>query len=87
MGHALALDPRTWPREDVPGLGLIDEDVDLLRGGVCDIPAQGLIGLIRILISTSCNFFSGSPSLKTPNLSVLGLERWVTDREVLPGCA
>jgi hypothetical protein len=32
MAHVLALDPRTWPREDVPGLGLIDEDVDLLRG-------------------------------------------------------
>jgi hypothetical protein len=29
----------------------------------CDILAQGLIGLIRILIPTSCNFFSGSPSL------------------------
>jgi hypothetical protein len=51
----------------------------------CDIPAQGLIGLIRILIPTSCNFFSGSASLKTPKLSVLGFERWVTDREVLPG--
>jgi hypothetical protein len=57
------------------------------EGGVCDIPTQGLIGLIRILISTSCNFFYGSPSLKTPKLSVLGLERWVSDREVLPGCA
>jgi hypothetical protein len=32
MADALALDPRTWPREDVLGLGLIDEDVDLLRG-------------------------------------------------------
>jgi hypothetical protein len=32
MAHALALDPRAWPREDVHGLGLIDEDVDLLRG-------------------------------------------------------
>jgi hypothetical protein len=32
MAHVLALDPRTWPRADVPGLGLIDEDVDLLRG-------------------------------------------------------
>jgi len=32
MAHALALDARTWPRGDVPGLGLIDEDVDLLRG-------------------------------------------------------
>jgi hypothetical protein len=53
----------------------------------CDIPTQGLIGLIRILIPTSCNFFSRIPSLKTPKLSVIGLERWVTDREVLPGCA
>jgi hypothetical protein len=86
MAHALTLDPRTWARDDVSGLGLIDEDVDLLRGGVCDIPAQGLIGLIRILKPTSCNFFSGTPSLKTPKLSVLGLERWVTDRKVLPGC-
>ncbi|TVU00901.1 hypothetical protein EJB05_53632, partial [Eragrostis curvula] len=32
MAHALALDARTWPRGDVPGLGLMDEDVDLLRG-------------------------------------------------------
>jgi hypothetical protein len=32
MAYALALDPQTWPREDVLGLGLIDEDVDLLRG-------------------------------------------------------
>ncbi|TVT98138.1 hypothetical protein EJB05_56570, partial [Eragrostis curvula] len=32
MAHGLALDARTWPRGDVPGLGLIDEDVDLLRG-------------------------------------------------------
>ena len=87
MAHAPALDARTWPRGDVPGLGLIDEDVDLLRGGECNTPAQGLIGLIRILIPTSCNFFSGSPFERTPRLSVLGPERWVTDREVLPGCA
>jgi hypothetical protein len=33
-----------------------------VRFRVCDIPAQGLIGLIRILISTNCNFFSRSPS-------------------------
>ena len=32
MAHALALGTRTWPREDVPGLGLTDEDVGLLRG-------------------------------------------------------
>jgi hypothetical protein len=32
MAHTLALDIRTWPTEDVPSLGLIDEDVGLLRG-------------------------------------------------------
>jgi hypothetical protein len=32
MAHALALDTQTWPRENVPGLGLTDEDVGLLRG-------------------------------------------------------
>ena len=31
MEHALALDTRAWPRGDVPGLGLTDEDVGLLR--------------------------------------------------------
>jgi hypothetical protein len=42
------LDVQTWPRGDVPGLGLTDEDVSLLRGGVdCDILTQGLIGLIK----------------------------------------
>jgi hypothetical protein len=85
--HAPSVDPRTWSREDVPGLGLINEDTDILRVGVCDILAQGLIGLIRILIPISCNFFSGSPSPKTPKLSVLDVEQWVTDREVLLGCA
>jgi hypothetical protein len=34
-----------------------------MRDG-CDIPAQALIGLIRILIPISCNFFSESPSQK-----------------------
>jgi hypothetical protein len=32
MAHALTLDTRTWPRGDVPSLGLTDEDVGLLRG-------------------------------------------------------
>ena len=32
MAHALALDTRKRPRGDVPGLGLTDEDVGLLRG-------------------------------------------------------
>jgi hypothetical protein len=41
------LDVQTWPRGDVPSLGLTDEDVDLLKGVDCDILAQGLIGLIE----------------------------------------
>jgi hypothetical protein len=28
------LDVRTWPRGDVPGLGLTDRDVSLLRGWI-----------------------------------------------------
>jgi len=31
MVHALALDVQTWPRGDVFGLGLTNEDVSLLR--------------------------------------------------------
>jgi hypothetical protein len=41
------LDVQTWPRGDVPDLGLTDEDVGLLRGVDCDILAQDLIGLIE----------------------------------------
>jgi hypothetical protein len=29
----LVLDVQTWPRRDVPGLGLTDRHVGLLRGG------------------------------------------------------
>jgi hypothetical protein len=32
MAYTLALDTQTRPREDVPGLGLTDEDIGLLRG-------------------------------------------------------
>jgi hypothetical protein len=49
-----ALDIPTWPRGEVPGLGLTDEDVGLLRGWTViswplgwDILAQGLIELIE----------------------------------------
>jgi hypothetical protein len=76
MAHELVLDPQTWPIEDVPRMGLMDEDVDLLKlGCVYDILAQGIKGLIRILIPISCNFFSGTPSPETPKLSVLDLEQ------------
>jgi hypothetical protein len=33
------LDTQTWPRKEVPGLGLTDEGVDLLSGVDCDILA------------------------------------------------
>jgi hypothetical protein len=36
----------------------------------------GLNRINRILISTSCNFFSGSSSEKNSRLSVLGLEQY-----------
>jgi hypothetical protein len=45
--HMSVLNVQTWPRGDVPGLGLTDEEVGLLRGVDCDILAQGLIGLIE----------------------------------------
>jgi hypothetical protein len=32
-GHMTTLDTQTWLRGEVPGLGLTDEDVGLLRGG------------------------------------------------------
>jgi hypothetical protein len=32
--HIPVLEVRTWPRGDVPGLGLTDEDVGLLRGWI-----------------------------------------------------
>jgi hypothetical protein len=34
--HMPVLDVRMWPRRDVPGLGLTDGDVGLLRGVDCD---------------------------------------------------
>jgi hypothetical protein len=30
--HMMTLDTQTWPTVEVPGLGLIDENIDLLRG-------------------------------------------------------
>jgi hypothetical protein len=41
--HMSVLYVRTWTRDDVPGLGLTNEDVGFLRGVDCDILTQGLI--------------------------------------------
>jgi hypothetical protein len=32
--HMMTLDTQTWPRGEVPGLELTNEDVGLLRGGL-----------------------------------------------------
>jgi hypothetical protein len=61
-------DVRTWPRGEVPGLRLTDEDVGLLRGVDYDILAQGLIGLIEY------SYHHGIPSFLEPQLKrTLGL--------------
>jgi hypothetical protein len=70
------LDIRTWSREDVPGLGLTDEDVDLLRGVDCDILTQGLIGLIEYSYHQDIPSFLEVHLQRTPGLSVFGLEQF-----------
>ena len=78
----------TWPREDVPGLGLTDEDVGLLRGWACDTPVQGLIGLIGYSYHQVATSFSEAGLQRTPRLSVLGPEKfgdgWPTGK-LFPG--
>jgi hypothetical protein len=41
--HMTTLDIQTWPRREVPRLGLTDEDVGLLRGVYCDILAPEIV--------------------------------------------
>ena len=64
------------PRGDVPGLGLIDEGVDLLRGDECDILAQGSIGLIEYSYQQVATSFPEAHLQRTPRLSVLSSERF-----------
>jgi hypothetical protein len=70
------LDVRTWPRGDVPGLGLTDVDVDLVRGVDCDILARGLIGLIEYSYHQGIPSFPEGHLQRTPELSVLGPEQF-----------
>jgi hypothetical protein len=98
--HMTTLDTQTWLRGEVPGLGLTDEDIGLLRGVDCDILAPGmgypgprLNRINRVIISTRCILFSEVYLERTAKLSVLGLEQfgawsnlgWVTNREVFSG--
>jgi hypothetical protein len=65
------LDVHTWPRGDIPGLGLTDEDVGLLRGVDCDILTQGLIGLIEYSYHQGIPSFSEAHLQRTLGLSML----------------
>jgi hypothetical protein len=72
--HMTTLDIQTWPRGEVPGLGLIDEDVGLLRGVNCDIlaPRMGCPGprlnrINSVIIPTRCIFFRKPISKEPPS--------------------
>jgi hypothetical protein len=67
---------QTWQRWDVPGLGLTDGNVGLLRGVDCDILAQGLIGLIEYSYHQGIPSFSKAQLQRTPELSVLDLKQF-----------
>src|SRR5664279_4789702 len=64
------------PRGEVPGLGLTDEGVGLLRGCVCEILAQGSIGLIGYAYQQGIPCFPEAHLQRTPRLSVLGPEQF-----------
>jgi hypothetical protein len=70
------LDVRTWPRGNIPSLGLTDEDVGLLRGVDCDILTQGLIGLIEYSYHQSIPSFLEVRLQRTLGLCVLGPEQF-----------
>jgi hypothetical protein len=82
--HMTTLDTQTWPRGEVPGLGLTDEDVGLLSGVDCDILAlvdgdildQGLIELIEYSYQQGASSFSETYLERTFRSSVLGLEQF-----------
>jgi hypothetical protein len=74
--HMTTLDTQTWLRGEVSGLGLTDEDVNLLRGVDCDILAQGLIKLIKYPYQQDASCFSEAYLERTSKLSMLGLEQF-----------
>jgi hypothetical protein len=66
VAHGSALDAWTCPIGKVPGLGLTDEDVGLLRGDECDILAPGLIGLIGYSYQQGIPSFPEAHLKRTP---------------------
>jgi hypothetical protein len=76
---------QTWPRGDVPGLRLTNEDVDLLRGMDYDILTQGLIGLIEYSYHQGIPSFLETQLKKNSEVKRAGpgaISGWVTDRKV-----
>jgi hypothetical protein len=81
--HMTALDIQTWPRGEVPGLRLTDEDIGLLRVVDCDILAQMdgdilaqcLIELLEYSCQQDASSFSEACLERTLRLSVVGLEQ------------
>ena len=63
---------------------------DVSGPGLGEAADPGLNRIDRILISISCNFFSGSRSRKNSKVKCAwpgAISGWVTDRELLSGCA
>jgi hypothetical protein len=58
-------------KEDVPGLGLTDDNVGLLSGVDCDIMTQVLIGFIEYSYHQGIPSFSEYHLQRTSGLSVL----------------
>ena len=86
----LALDVRDVAKRGRFWLGIDRRGRQSLKGVSMCHPVPGLNRINRILIPTSYNFFSGS---RSPNNSEVKrawpgeIWGWVTDPEVLPGCA
>jgi hypothetical protein len=69
----LVLNVQMWLRGNVPGLGLTDGDVGLLRGVDCDILTQDLIILIEYSYHQGIPSFLKAQLQRTLGLSVLDL--------------
>jgi hypothetical protein len=81
--HMTTLDTQTWLRGEVPGLGLTNENVGLLRGCIVIswtlgwwYPGLRLNRINRVSIPTRCIFFSKAYLERTSKLNVLGLEQF-----------
>jgi hypothetical protein len=72
----MTLATQTWPRGEVPGLGLTDEGVGLLRGWIVISWPQGLIELIEYSYQQGASSFLEAYLERTSKLRVLGLEEF-----------